>query len=142
MQRQNLALAVLHVALAVLHVALAVLHVALAVVYVALAVVCVALAVVYVALAFVYVALAFVSVANDLGHEALDVHSPRRWRVRARSSAIPPPSQEGTPSTVIRTFTWKPRPNYGLGCRICALAVVYVPESCLGCRISGLGCRI
>jgi len=32
----------------------------------------------------------------------------------------PLPSEEGTTSKVLRTLTWKTRPEYGLGCLICS----------------------
>jgi len=31
---------------------------------------------------------------------------------------VPPPSEEGTPETVLRTLTLKPRPESGLDCRM------------------------
>ena len=42
------------------------------------------------------------------------------WPRRA-NRPDPDPSEEGTPANVSTTFTWKPRPECGLDCLVCAI---------------------
>ena len=55
-----------------------------------------------------------------------------RQRVYRLGCRVPLLREEGTTSNVLRTLTFKIRPEYGLDCLICATFDRQRPDSCLG----------
>ena len=54
-------------------------------------------------------------------------------------SGLPLPSKEGATSNVMWTFTWKPRPESGLDCLVCAKFVQHLSHLRPACPGTGLG---